>query len=544
MKKISVIVSLLIVLLMILSSFAFADVRLYGELTILESFSGSEFLGEVINDTATPVEYVEVTVTSKDSLDKVIDVSFGFCDGYFDGNYVPVGGIVPFKFYGDVTPDVIAKYSIIISYRTISEAPDNYFNVKLNGELNIKESYSGSEFLGEILNDTGTPVEYVQITVTSKDSEGNVIDVSFGFCDGYYDGNYVSVGGIVPFSFYGDVTPDEIASYSTVISYRTTGEAPENYLDVRLNGELNIIESYSGSEYLGEVINDTGTPVEYVQVTVTSKDSEGKIIDVSFGFCDGYNDGNYVPIGGVVPFSFYGDVTPDEIITYSIVISYRVIEISPPTDVKLSDILEDHGHSIKITWTLSIDDEKISHYNIFRSRNPELTEPLSLDSFNSLEELILVEQDSTILIDTVPKGQNSYIDESVPYNGISYYYWLQAVSNNASSEKVAARIVNTEVDDFDNLPSEVTILGNYPNPFNISTVIKFIIPREGFVNFAIYNFTGQKVYSLISKYMSEGMHDTHWNGRNDIGQFVSSGLYIIKIKMGSQVSTHRIMLLK
>ena len=102
--------------------------------------------------------------------------------------------------------------------------------------------------------------------------------------------------------------------------------------------------------------------------------------------------------------------------------------------------------------------------------------------------------------------------------------------------------VYVETKDF--VPSKIVITGNYPNPFNPETIIKFDLPHEGMVNLNVYNIMGQKVRKLISDTMTAGTHNIHWDGSDDSGKFVSSGIYFILLKSGSKVTSHRMMLLK
>ncbi len=102
----------------------------------------------------------------------------------------------------------------------------------------------------------------------------------------------------------------------------------------------------------------------------------------------------------------------------------------------------------------------------------------------------------------------------------------------------------TLVETPDSLPSEIIVHGNYPNPFNLETSIRFMLPRDGNVQLIIYNITGQKIRSLISDRMTAGIHSVRWDGRDEVGKPVSSGMYIALLKMGSQITTHHMLLLK
>ncbi len=93
-------------------------------------------------------------------------------------------------------------------------------------------------------------------------------------------------------------------------------------------------------------------------------------------------------------------------------------------------------------------------------------------------------------------------------------------------------------------PQAYTIDGNYPNPFNPDTTIKYSTPREGLVQLSIYNVMGQKVRTLMSRTAQAGNHSVRWDGKNDIGLRVSSGVYVVSLRAGSTEVTHRMTLMR
>ncbi len=82
------------------------------------------------------------------------------------------------------------------------------------------------------------------------------------------------------------------------------------------------------------------------------------------------------------------------------------------------------------------------------------------------------------------------------------------------------------------LPKEYAVTGSHPNPFNPSTTISFTLPRGGDASLTVYNIAGQKVRTLISGFTAAGTHSAMWNGRDDSGRMVSSGVYIAHLRTG------------
>ena len=95
-----------------------------------------------------------------------------------------------------------------------------------------------------------------------------------------------------------------------------------------------------------------------------------------------------------------------------------------------------------------------------------------------------------------------------------------------------------------NLPLQNALYENYPNPFNPSTTIKYSLKETQQTTLAVYNTIGQKIRTLLDAPQAAGMHLVQWDGKNDRGQQVSSGVYFYKINAGKFVKTKRMMMLE
>lgn len=88
-------------------------------------------------------------------------------------------------------------------------------------------------------------------------------------------------------------------------------------------------------------------------------------------------------------------------------------------------------------------------------------------------------------------------------------------------------------------------LSNYPNPFNPSTTIQFSIQNDNNVNLSIFNAKGQKIKTLANNDFTKGNHTIIWNGDDDSGNFVGSGVYYYKIEVsGKTEAVKKCLLLK
>ncbi len=87
-------------------------------------------------------------------------------------------------------------------------------------------------------------------------------------------------------------------------------------------------------------------------------------------------------------------------------------------------------------------------------------------------------------------------------------------------------------------------LSNYPNPFNPETKIEYSIPSESKIELSIYNIKGQKVKTLIKGTQQSGSYTIIWEGKDDNGKPVGSGLYFYKLRTEDKVLTKKMLLLK
>jgi hypothetical protein len=80
------------------------------------------------------------------------------------------------------------------------------------------------------------------------------------------------------------------------------------------------------------------------------------------------------------------------------------------------------------------------------------------------------------------------------------------------------------------IPSAFEVFPNYPNPFNAGTTIKFALPEDMRITVRVFNILGQQVRSLEDGVMPEGYRTSYWDGRNDRGEQVGSGVYIYRLE--------------
>lgn len=101
-----------------------------------------------------------------------------------------------------------------------------------------------------------------------------------------------------------------------------------------------------------------------------------------------------------------------------------------------------------------------------------------------------------------------------------------------------------EPDLISQIPDKFILEQNYPNPFNPETRIVYQIPRGTKVTVKIYNILGKEIRTLVNKSQSLGRHEVVWDGTNNFGHPVSSGIYIYQLRAENFVAAKRMILIR
>ena len=96
------------------------------------------------------------------------------------------------------------------------------------------------------------------------------------------------------------------------------------------------------------------------------------------------------------------------------------------------------------------------------------------------------------------------------------------------------------------IPKTFELGQNHPNPFNPSTTINFTIPDmgKGITTLRIYDIRGRVIRTLMNKELSPGNYSLHWDGKTDLGEKVSSGIYFYCLESGEFRTTMKMVLTK
>ncbi len=215
------------------------------------------------------------------------------------------------------------------------------------------------------------------------------------------------------------------------------------------------------------------------------------------------------------------------------------IEIFGPITIVIPDdmpvvivnfIADYYDDLVIIGWSTEFE-SSILGWKIYRSDN------------GNIEDMINISE----LID----GNNcpadyEFIDYDIELNQ-TYWYWLECIFFDGDTALFGPIFVFTGQLSIDEelLKSQINLYQNYPNPFNPATTISFSIPEESKVNLIVYNIKGQKVKELAASKFDKGNHSVIWNGIDESGKSVSSGIYFYKLSVnGKTEEVKKCLLLK
>ncbi|RKZ14518.1 hypothetical protein DRQ17_07545 [bacterium] len=94
------------------------------------------------------------------------------------------------------------------------------------------------------------------------------------------------------------------------------------------------------------------------------------------------------------------------------------------------------------------------------------------------------------------------------------------------------------------VPEVIFVLQNQPNPFTVTTEIRYGLPENLNVNITVYNLLGEKIVTLVDENKKAGYYTTIWDGRDNTGRNLSSGVYFIKFNAGGYSRTLKAILME
>jgi hypothetical protein len=186
---------------------------------------------------------------------------------------------------------------------------------------------------------------------------------------------------------------------------------------------------------------------------------------------------------------------------------------------------------VRLQWTTQ-SETNVSGYYVFRSLSNELSSAQRINAFVQATN-------------TSQETDYSFIDREAAV-GNTWYYWLQHIDMNNQFEFHGPINITLTDNDYEApiIPLKTSFQKIYPNPFNSTATIGIGLAKSASVNLVIYNTKGEKVRSLYSGQKSAGSFRLNWDGTNDSGRKLPSGIYLIVMKTGNASFSQKLILAK
>jgi hypothetical protein len=137
---------------------------------------------------------------------------------------------------------------------------------------------------------------------------------------------------------------------------------------------------------------------------------------------------------------------------------------------------------------------------------------------------------------TSSRTEYAFTDENV-MPGNEYAYRLSDVSVSGAVQRYASLSIAVSA-----LPAETEMDKAYPNPFNPATYIAYRLSEDGDVRIAVFDAMGRRIRTLHEGRQSAGSYQVYWNGMDEDGRSVSSGMYLIRMQAGEILKVQKVML--
>ncbi len=180
-------------------------------------------------------------------------------------------------------------------------------------------------------------------------------------------------------------------------------------------------------------------------------------------------------------------------------------------------------------------------------------EPASIESPDKKIKLAIASpsEDGILLIEEdmedgamVYQVQGRASGATVTWSGHEQLFQKQGSSWRSVGQNGRATVESLGQFKFGAVPKAFSLAQNYPNPFNPSTQISFQITRSGKLRLSIYNSVGQKIRDLIHEERPAGSYSVTWDGRNESGNYVSSGIYLYRLESPEGSRSRKMLFLK
>ncbi len=201
---------------------------------------------------------------------------------------------------------------------------------------------------------------------------------------------------------------------------------------------------------------------------------------------------------------------------------YSVDNLAPAMPTGFVFDISDENH-LDFTWDAPVD-EDFQYFRLYRSLE-ENFDPGEMDPFAEME--------------------GTSFTDSLIEDDVNYYYQLAAVDAHGNESETSAELgAMIVLIDPNAIPEKFALHQNYPNPFNPSTTLNYDLPEQARVHLVVYDLNGREIKTLFDGYQEAGYRTVIWNGIDNQGNPVGSGIYMYRINAEQFSRTRKMIFLK
>ena len=192
---------------------------------------------------------------------------------------------------------------------------------------------------------------------------------------------------------------------------------------------------------------------------------------------------------------------------------------------------------------ITVDDDVLLQWNVASQSNN-----LGWEVYRSTDNRVFTKVSDLVVGDGTSDEYNSYsyVDSNLPLADVLYYYLNQIDLDGTTTRSQVIEVLLSPTAVLQQaLPLVNELRQNYPNPFNPETTISYDLSNELIVTLTIYDLSGQVIRTLINdQAMSAGQYKSVWDGRDQRGVKVASGVYFYQLRAGEFVAKKKMTLLQ
>lgn len=338
-----------------------------------------------------------------------------------------------------------------------------------------------------------------------------------------------------------EMVPTAGDTLSQVIEIRN-GSIHGSKGDVNGDGTLNLLDILDVVDHILEIDLLTGS--KFVKADIAPWDSQGdNIVNVQ----------DLALIQQIILEGKYPDGTTlsgssAKINTISITDINTLQKNTLDADARVTTYINENGISVILDNNVPVKGVQLEYDQILNliGDSVDLNTELGRAYFNQVQRslrVLLYDNNNQVVLNP---GKHSLLSVPVKIDELEKVKLEKYIIADLDNQAIDDVEIAYSFEDAPILPVNYSLEQNYPNPFNPSTKIEFSIPEKNTVSLTIYNILGQEVKSLFFGEMERGKMVVNWNGTNNNGAQVPSGLYIVRMNAGSSdfVSSKKMMLLK